>query len=217
MRSNSNGESQRARSDARALANRGRRNTFQFAVCIGFVIGLGVFQIFSILCVKEAHDVLAAEQAMMSYLTGIDITTHTTTTSSTATSPCTTPAVSGSSAGISGSSMTTGNNGNVPRLAVISKPNPMPEFSEVKKWMAAGDGGGDDLKNQTAGQFMIDFAVLGFAKCGTSTMSKFFELHFEIQINYLMVMRGILTFPVVPLSSFSEMVRESTGSVCSRI
>ena len=40
-----------------------------------------------------------------------------------------------------------------------------PPYQELRQMV---DGG-----NVTAGQFLLDFAILGFPKCGTSTMSKF--------------------------------------------
>jgi hypothetical protein len=80
---------------------------------------------------------------------GIDNSTTTTATAQTTTPAKTMPTTT-----------------NVPRLPVIPKPNPFPGPPIVKAWM-------QNETNLTAGQFMLDFAIIGYAKCGTSTMSKF--------------------------------------------
>jgi len=53
----------------------------------------------------------------------------------------------------------------IPRLPVIPKPDPFPEFEQIETSMKAG--------NLTSAQFILDIAIIGFAKCGTSTMSKY--------------------------------------------
>lgn len=59
----------------------------------------------------------------------------------------------------------------IPRLPVIPKPNPLPSKIDVINTMRHAN----ETHNPTgmlAGQFCLDFAVIGMAKCGTSTMSK---------------------------------------------
>jgi hypothetical protein len=53
----------------------------------------------------------------------------------------------------------------IPRLPVVAKPNTFPPLKEVQNWI-------QQEGNRTAAQFILDFAILGFAKCGTSTMSE---------------------------------------------
>jgi hypothetical protein len=54
----------------------------------------------------------------------------------------------------------------LPKLPVLPKPNPFPPVEQVVKWIK-------DPANHTAAQFVMDLAIIGFAKCGTSTMSKY--------------------------------------------
>jgi hypothetical protein len=54
----------------------------------------------------------------------------------------------------------------LPKLPVLPKPNPFPPVEQVVEWI-------QDPANQTAAQFVMDLAIIGFAKCGTSTMSKY--------------------------------------------
>ena len=53
----------------------------------------------------------------------------------------------------------------IPRLPRIPKPTYFPPLEQVQASM-------QQETNQTAGQFALDFCIVGFAKCGTSTMSK---------------------------------------------
>jgi hypothetical protein len=53
----------------------------------------------------------------------------------------------------------------IPRLPVVAKPNTFPPLKDVQDWI-------QQEGNRTAAQFILDFAILGFAKCGTSTMSE---------------------------------------------
>lgn len=57
----------------------------------------------------------------------------------------------------------------IPRQRVIAKPDPFPPLEEVTELMKQIH----NEVNRTAGQFILDFAILGFAKCGTSTMSEY--------------------------------------------
>jgi hypothetical protein len=52
------------------------------------------------------------------------------------------------------------------KLPVLPKPNPFPPVEQVVEWI-------QDPANHTAAQFVMDLAIIGFAKCGTSTMSKY--------------------------------------------
>lgn len=54
----------------------------------------------------------------------------------------------------------------IPLLPTISKPDVFPPVDEITKTI-------QNHANRTAAQFILDIAVVGFAKCGTSTMSKF--------------------------------------------
>jgi hypothetical protein len=58
----------------------------------------------------------------------------------------------------------------VPFLPSVSKVDPLPEMSQVRSWMKTPG-------NETAGQFLLDFAIIGNAKCGTSTIMNW--LHHE--------------------------------------
>jgi len=53
----------------------------------------------------------------------------------------------------------------LPKFPVISKPDPFPPLHEIVHTMKNGT-------NATAAQFILDIAIVGFAKCGTTTMSK---------------------------------------------
>jgi hypothetical protein len=55
------------------------------------------------------------------------------------------------------------------RLPIMAKPNPFPPVEQVTEWMKTKG-------NETAGQFLMDLAIIGFAKCGTTTMSTLFSL-----------------------------------------
>lgn len=53
----------------------------------------------------------------------------------------------------------------LPKLPVVPKPDPFPAIHEIVQILKDGT-------NATAAQFILDIAIVGFAKCGTSTMSK---------------------------------------------
>jgi hypothetical protein len=62
----------------------------------------------------------------------------------------------------------------LPKLPVIPKPDPFPPRSQIMETLkqAANETNDDATANKVAGQFILDLAIVGFAKCGTSTMSK---------------------------------------------
>jgi len=45
-----------------------------------------------------------------------------------------------------------------------------------------GDADTPNNRNNTAGQHILDFAIIGFAKCGTTTMMKWLNMHDEIAV-----------------------------------
>jgi hypothetical protein len=50
----------------------------------------------------------------------------------------------------------------LPKLPVLPKRHPFPPVEQVVEWI-------QDPANRTAAQFVMDLAIIGFAKCGTST------------------------------------------------
>lgn len=53
----------------------------------------------------------------------------------------------------------------VPRLPVIQKPETFPNVTEITEIMQRSE------HDKTAAHYMLDIAIVGFPKCGTSTMS----------------------------------------------
>ena len=60
-------------------------------------------------------------------------------------------------------------------LPPLPKIDPIPPHSLVQQWMRHPG-------NETAGQFLLDFAIIGNAKCGTSTLMEWFAVSSSIQI-----------------------------------
>lgn len=63
----------------------------------------------------------------------------------------------------------------VPFLPPLPRVDPIPAQSLVRSWMKS-------TGNETAGQFLLDFAIIGNAKCGTSTIMNWLYEHPQIQI-----------------------------------
>lgn len=64
----------------------------------------------------------------------------------------------------------------IPFLSPLPKFDPIPPLSQVTSWMSQPG-------NETAGQFLLDFAIIGNAKCGTSTIMNWLYSQFpHIQI-----------------------------------
>jgi hypothetical protein len=64
----------------------------------------------------------------------------------------------------------------VPFLPPLSKVDPLPDIAMVQASMMTGG-------NETAGQFLLDFAIIGNAKCGTSTIMNWLHGQYpQIQI-----------------------------------
>ncbi|KAG7348496.1 hypothetical protein IV203_017201 [Nitzschia inconspicua] len=68
------------------------------------------------------------------------------------------------------------NRNDVPFLPPLPKVVPVPDMSQVRSWMNVPG-------NETAGQFLLDFAIIGNAKCGTSTIMNWLHSQYpQIQI-----------------------------------
>ena len=76
---------------------------------------------------------------------------------------------------ISRRTITTSTNGGVPFLPALPRYNRIPPHKQIQQWMKTSG-------METAGQFLLDFAIVGNAKCGTSTIMNWLGLHPQIQI-----------------------------------
>jgi hypothetical protein len=63
----------------------------------------------------------------------------------------------------------------VPFLPALPKYNRIPPHTQIQQWMKTSG-------METAGQLLLDFAIVGNAKCGTSTIMNWLGLHPQIQI-----------------------------------
>jgi len=58
-----------------------------------------------------------------------------------------------------------------------------PDFQTIKKEINfAIESGDENLSNNTCGQHLLDFGIIGFPKCGTTTMMRWLNKHNEIAV-----------------------------------